>query len=83
LQRSTGLYQLVKTFTNHAHWVIGEPGWVEIADDVAEWLISTTTCKTPDVHGSTNVPVGNALGVRGDMDIKDAYMNVGGTITRM
>jgi len=63
-----------KTFTNHAHWVIGEPGWVEIADDVAEWLISTTTCKTPDVHGSTNVPVGNALGVRGDMDIKDAYI---------
>jgi len=23
------------------------------------------------------VPVGNALGVRGDMDIKDAYMDVG------
>ena len=32
-----------KSFTNHAHWVIGEPGWLEIADDVSEWLISTTT----------------------------------------
>jgi hypothetical protein len=54
---------------------------VEIADDVTEWLESTTTGKAPDVHGSTNVPVGNALGVRGDMDIKDAYMDTGGTIT--
>jgi len=26
------------------------------------------------------VPVGNALGVRGDMDIKDAYMDVGGRV---
>ena len=27
-----------KEFTNHAHWVVGEPGWQEIADYVAEWL---------------------------------------------
>jgi len=53
---------------------------LEIADDVTEWLESTTTGKAPDVHGSTNVPVGNALGVRGDMDIKDAYMDVGGRV---
>ena len=46
-----------KSFTNHAHWVIGEPGWLETADDVSEWLESTTTSKTPDVHGSTNVAV--------------------------
>jgi len=26
---------------------------------------------------STNVPIGNTPGVRGDMDIKDAYMDVG------
>ncbi len=29
---------------------------------------------------STNMPVGNALGVRGDMDIKDAYLDVGGRV---
>jgi len=27
-----------KSFTNHAHWVIGESGWTEIADYVSEWL---------------------------------------------
>ena len=26
------------------------------------------------------MPVGNALGVRGDMDIKDAYIHVGGRV---
>ncbi|MDA2921087.1 alpha/beta hydrolase [Desulfobacterota bacterium AH_259_B03_O07] len=34
-------YQSVSTykaFTNHAHWVIGEPGWQEIADYVSNWL---------------------------------------------
>ena len=23
-----------KSFTNHAHWVIEEPGWMEIVDNV-------------------------------------------------
>jgi len=32
-----------KSFTNHAHWVIGEHGWKEIADDVSKWLEPTTT----------------------------------------
>ena len=32
-----------KSFNNHAHWVIGEPGWQEIAAYVSEWLESTTT----------------------------------------
>ncbi len=27
-----------KEFENHAHWVIGEPGWEEIANYVADWL---------------------------------------------
>lgn len=27
-----------KSFTNHAHLVIAEPGWQEIADYVSEWL---------------------------------------------
>ncbi|MBI4843829.1 MAG: alpha/beta hydrolase [Nitrospirae bacterium] len=27
-----------KEFTNHAHWVIGEPGWEDIADYIYEWL---------------------------------------------
>jgi len=25
-----------ESFTNHVHWVIGESGWLEISDDVAE-----------------------------------------------
>ncbi len=25
-------------YPNHAHWVIGEPGWEEIAEYVADWL---------------------------------------------
>lgn len=34
-------YKTVSTygeFTNHAHWVIEEPGWQEIAQRVADWL---------------------------------------------
>ncbi len=34
-------YKTVSTyqkFENHAHWVVGEPGWEEIAIFVAEWL---------------------------------------------
>jgi non-heme chloroperoxidase len=27
-----------KEFTNHAHWVIAEPGWQEIAEYVSGWL---------------------------------------------
>jgi pimeloyl-ACP methyl ester carboxylesterase len=27
-----------KEFPNHAHWVLGEPGWEEIAGYVAQWL---------------------------------------------
>lgn len=27
-----------KSFDNHAHWVIGEPGWQEIADYISAWL---------------------------------------------
>jgi len=28
----------LKVFDHHAHWVMGEPGWEEIADSIAEWL---------------------------------------------
>jgi pimeloyl-ACP methyl ester carboxylesterase len=27
-----------KEFAGHAHWVVGEPGWEEIAEFVSEWL---------------------------------------------
>jgi pimeloyl-ACP methyl ester carboxylesterase len=27
-----------KEFSNHAHWVIGEPGWQQIAEYIEEWL---------------------------------------------
>ena len=28
----------LKTYDDHAHWLVGEPGWTAIADDVAAWL---------------------------------------------
>jgi pimeloyl-ACP methyl ester carboxylesterase len=28
-----------KDFENHAHWVVGEPGWQEVADYVSSWLV--------------------------------------------
>ena len=27
-----------KEFANHAHWVVGEPGWQEIAEYIFDWL---------------------------------------------
>jgi len=27
-----------RSFENHAHWLIGEPGWQEIADYISAWL---------------------------------------------
>lgn len=30
-----------KEFENHAHWVIGEPGWERIAEYILEWLAKT------------------------------------------
>ncbi len=32
-----------KEFPNHAHWVVGEPGWEEIAEFVAQWLDEAAT----------------------------------------
>ena len=34
-------YQAVATyrqFDNHAHWVVAEPGWQEIAEFVSTWM---------------------------------------------
>jgi len=31
-----------KSFENHAHWVIGEPGWQEIAEYISAWLDKTS-----------------------------------------
>jgi hypothetical protein len=34
-------YQSVATyreFDNHAHWVVAEPGWQEIAEYVTAWI---------------------------------------------
>ena len=27
-----------KEFPNHAHWIVSEPNWEEVAEYVAEWL---------------------------------------------
>jgi hypothetical protein len=27
-----------KQFDDHAHWVLGEPGWQDVAENVSDWL---------------------------------------------
>lgn len=31
-------FSTYKEFENHAHWLIGEPGWEDIAEYICEWL---------------------------------------------
>lgn len=31
-------FSTYKEYPDHAHWVVGEPGWTKIAEDVANWL---------------------------------------------
>jgi pimeloyl-ACP methyl ester carboxylesterase len=41
VQKAANKYKALSTykeFENHAHWVIGEPGWEEIAEFAADWL---------------------------------------------
>lgn len=41
VQKVADKYRAVSTykeFTNHAHWVIGEQGWKEIAEYISDWL---------------------------------------------
>jgi len=41
LQKVAAKYRAVsiyKEFPNHAHWVIGEPRWQEVAGYVSDWL---------------------------------------------
>jgi pimeloyl-ACP methyl ester carboxylesterase len=41
-----GRVSTYKEFPNHAHWVVGEPGWQEVADFAGEWLDKTIPAKT-------------------------------------
>ncbi|MDQ7785558.1 MAG: alpha/beta hydrolase, partial [Desulfomonilaceae bacterium] len=36
-QRYPG-FSTYKEYPDHAHWVVGEPGWSEIARDIEHWL---------------------------------------------
>ncbi len=36
-----------KEFQNHAHWVIGEPGWEEVAEYVLSWIEKTGNGQHP------------------------------------
>ncbi len=36
--RKYGAVSTYREFANHAHWVVGEPGWEEVAEYVADWL---------------------------------------------
>lgn len=41
MRKVANKYSAVSTyreFTNHAHWVVGEPGWQEIAEYISDWL---------------------------------------------
>jgi len=45
IRRVAKKYQAVaryKEFDNHAHWLVAEPGWQEIAEYVSAWLSVTT-----------------------------------------
>jgi pimeloyl-ACP methyl ester carboxylesterase len=33
--RATSTY---RQYDNHAHWIMGEPGWQEVAEDIARWM---------------------------------------------
>ncbi len=33
-----GSHATYREFLNHAHWVVGEPGWQEVAECAADWL---------------------------------------------
>ena len=35
-------FSTYKEFPNHAHWVVAEPGWQEIAEYIAGWLEKTS-----------------------------------------
>lgn len=41
-----------KEFANHAHWVVGEPGWEEVAEYVRNWLSGpgAQRVSTTDIH---------------------------------
>jgi non-heme chloroperoxidase len=44
VQKVANKYKAVSTykeFPNHAHWIIGEPGWQEIAEYTSDWLNKT------------------------------------------
>jgi non-heme chloroperoxidase len=47
-----------KEFSNHAHWLIGEPGWCEVADFIAGWL--QQTLRQPCVQASAQGVVQDA-----------------------
>jgi len=36
--RKYGAVSTYREFANHAHWVVGEPNWEEVAEYVADWL---------------------------------------------
>jgi len=36
--RKYGNVSIYEEFPNHAHWIIGEPGWQEVAGCIADWL---------------------------------------------
>ncbi|MBW2037711.1 MAG: alpha/beta hydrolase [Deltaproteobacteria bacterium] len=46
LRKVADKYRAVSTFMefpNHAHWVIGEPGWQEIAEYIYDWFNQVLT----------------------------------------
>jgi len=34
-----------KEFANHAHWLVEEPEWEEVAEYVNDWLQETLVCE--------------------------------------
>lgn len=50
VQKVANRYKPVSTykeFERHAHWVVGEPGWEEIAEFVSDWIDQTKVGTSP------------------------------------
>lgn len=45
--RKYGIVSTYKEFPNHAHWVVAEPGWQEVAAYASEWLDKVLNKRVP------------------------------------
>lgn len=52
-----GAVSSYKEFTGHSHWIIGEPGWQEVAEYVCSWLYQALTVLADNDGYRLNIPL--------------------------